>query len=217
MPRCRAALVLGAVLAVAWWPVQAGDEAFQQAFVMLKAGQPQEALQRVDALLAQGASSARLLELKGRVLHALGRYEEAETFYFQALEKEPGLESSHFHLGEAAFRRAAWADALQYYGVFLRHQSKSRAAALKMVYCYVAADNLTDAAVWLQALDPSDEDEPTYYFARAALALASGKGPAALETLAQARTLYGNDAYARYEADFIFLRSRLPRPTDQKK
>lgn len=191
---------------------QTGDDAFQQAFVMLKAGRAEEALQRVDALLARGTPTARTLELKGRVLHALGRFQEAEGFYFQALEKEPELDTAHFHLGESAFRRAAWADALQYYGVFLQKQRASRPAALKMVYCYVAADNLTDAAVWLQALDPSDEDEPTYYFARAALALASGRPETAAETLAQARTLYGNDTFARYEPDFLFLRRQLRAP-----
>lgn len=166
-------------------------------------------MQRVDALLASDPPLARTLELKGRILHGLQRYEEAEQFYFQALEKDPELASVHFHLGEAAFRRASWVDALQYYSVHLREQRGSRPTVLKMVYCYVAAGNMTDAAKWMQALDPSDELEPTYYFARAALARALGKDREAAEALRQARTIYGNDVYARFEADLVFLNAKL--------
>lgn len=188
------------------------DDPFQEAFVAYKAGQLEEALQRVDALLAGETPSARTLELKGRILHAQGRYDQAEPFYFQALEKDPTLASVHFHLGEAAFRRASWADALQYYSVHLGAQRGSRATALKLVYCFAASENLTDAGKWMQALDPSDELEPTYYFARAALALASGKPTAAEEALRQARTIYGNDTFNRYNSDFIFLQKHLPQP-----
>jgi len=186
------------------------SEAYSNAFAAYRAGQWEEAMQRVDALLAAEPPLARTLELKGRILHGLGRYEEAEKFYFQALEKDPGLASAHFHLGEAAFRRASWADALQYYSVHLREQRGSRPTALKMVYCYVASGNPTDATKWMQALDPSDELEPTYYFARAALARALGKDAEAAEALRQARTIYGNEIYARFDADYAFLNAKLP-------
>ena len=186
------------------------SDAYSSAFAAFRAGQLEEAMQRVDAMLAAEPPVARTLELKGRILHALGRYEDAEKFYFQAVEKDPGLTSVHFHLGEAAFRRASWADALQYYSVHLREQRGARATALKLVYCYVASDNLTDAAKWMQALDPTDELEPTYYFARAALARASGKPEEAAAALRQARTLYGNEVFARYEGDFQFITRHLP-------
>lgn len=206
----RRTLLLAVVLAAA--PLAGANppaDAYSSAFAAFRAGQLEEAMQRVDALLAAEPPVARTLELKGRILHALGRFEDAEKFYFQALEKDPGLASVHFHLGEAAFRRASWADALQYYSVHLREQRGSRATALKLVYCYVASDNLTDAAKWMQAFDPADELEPTYYFARAALARAAGKPAEADEALRQARTLYGNEVYARYDGDFAFLTRRM--------
>jgi tetratricopeptide (TPR) repeat protein len=209
----RRTLLLAAVLAVT--PLAAAQtpaEAYSDAYAAFRAGQLEEAMQRVDALLTAETPAARTLELKGRILHAMGRYEDAEKFYFQALEKDPGLASVHFHLGEAAFRRAAWADALQYYSVHLREQRGSRATALKLVYCYVASGNLTDAAKWMQAFDPADELEPTYYFARAALARALGKPAEADEALRQARTLYGNDVFARYDGDFTFLIRHLTSP-----
>lgn len=186
------------------------DPGYSEAFAAFRAGQLEEAAQRVDALLAQPAPPARVLELKGRILHARGQFEEAQIFYFRALETDPALASVHFHLGEAAFRRAAWADALQYYSVHLREQRGSRPTALKMVYCHSITGNLTEAARWMQALDPRDELDPSYYFGRAALARASGKPAEAAEALRQARTIYGNDTYLRHESDYLFLLRHLP-------
>lgn len=186
------------------------DTPYAEAFAAFRAGQLEEAEQRVDALLTQATPPPRALELKGRILHARGRFKDAQDFYFRALEADPTLASAHFHLGESAFRLGDWADALQYYSVHLREQRGSRLTALKLIYCHVITGNLTEAARWMQALDPRDELDPAYYFARAALARASGKNPEAAEALRQARTLYGNEIYLRHEPDYLFVLRHLP-------
>jgi len=189
-----------------------GDTAYQEAFVAFKSGKMEEALQRVDSLLLHAPAPARVLELKGRILLRMGEPAKAEPFFFMALERDPEWVSAHFNLGEAAFRRKEWSNALQYYLMHLKHVPGSKATILKLVYCQVAADQLTQAAQFILGLDPSDEFEPGYYFARAAMALASGKSQQAVEVLAQARTIYGNDVYALYEPDFLFLRKNVTWP-----
>lgn len=207
-----ALLVAGPGRIVAADKAPEGDAAYQEAFVAFKAGKLDEALQRVDAMLLRAPAPARVLELKGRILLRKGEPEKAEPFFFMALERDPEWVSAHFHLGEAAFRRKEWSDALQYYLIHLKHVPGSKATILKLVYCQVASDQLTQAAQFILGLDPSDEYEPGYYFARAAMALASGKTKESADVLAQARTIYGNDVYAVYEPDLLFLRKNVTWP-----
>jgi tetratricopeptide (TPR) repeat protein len=216
MPKISACLVLAlfvwAETGGASEKAPAEDLAYQEAFVAYKAGKWEEALQRVDALLLKTPVPARVFELKGRILTRKGEPAQAESFLFMALERDSELVSAHFHLGEAAFRRKEWGDALAYYLIHLKHAPDSKATILKLVYCQIATDQLARAAQFILRLDPSDEFEPGYYFARAAVALASGKDKAAAEALAQARTIYGNDVFGVYEPDLLFLRKNLSWP-----
>ncbi|MDX6767430.1 MAG: tetratricopeptide repeat protein [Candidatus Methylacidiphilales bacterium] len=209
-------LVLAATPVPAAEPAVGNDDAYQEAFVAFKSGHFDEALHRVDALLLKAPPPARVLELKGRILHRMGSPDKAEGFFFMALERDPELVSAHFHLGEAAFRRKEWSDALQYYLVHLKKVPGAKATLLKVVYCQIASDQLTQAAQFILGLDPSDEYEPGYYFARAALALASGKEKEAADALAQARTIYGNEVFFSYEPDFLFLRKNVTWPKPGK-
>jgi tetratricopeptide (TPR) repeat protein len=183
---------------------------YQEALVAFKSGKTDQALQLVDAFLVK-TPLPRGFELKGRILHAQGKYEEAERFYFTALEKDPELVSPHFYLGEAAFKLKAWSESIQYFRYHLSKAKDSKDSILKMIYAYIATGNFPEAARWTTALDPVDEFRPCYYFARAAMAFSSGKQKDYAETLQQARTIYGNDIFNTYEPDLLFLLKSLPK------
>ena len=190
------------------------EDSYQAAFAVFKAGRLDEALQRVDALLIKSPAEARTLELKGRVFLAQGKYKEAQDFFFNAVDKSPDLHTCHYFLGEAAFGQTHWGEAVQYYKIYLSKVPAGKQAVLKMIYCFLATRNLTDAAKWITTLDPVDELHPYYYFARAALASATGKPGESQEVLQQARTIYGNDVYRDYEPDLLVILKIIN--TDQK-
>lgn len=185
---------------------------YQEALVALKSGKPDQALQLIDALLVKNPLP-RAFELKGRILHAQGKYAEAENFYFSALEKDPQLITPHFYLGEAAFRRKAWSESIQYFRNHLSKAKESKDSILKMIYAYIATGNFPEAGRWTTALDPVDEFNPSYYFARAAMTYSGGRQKEYNEILQQARTIYGNEVYNSYEADLLFLQKALPQST----
>ncbi|MDD5260585.1 MAG: tetratricopeptide repeat protein [Methylacidiphilales bacterium] len=185
------------------------EDSYQEAFAVFKAGQLNEALQRVDALLAKTPAEARTLELKGRILLGLGKYQQAQDFFFNAIDKNPEQYSAHFYLGESAFRLEHWGEAVQYYKIYLNKVPTGKLAVLKMIYCHLASRNLTDAAKWITTLDPVDELHPYYYFARAALAYSTGKTSEYQEALQQARTIYGNDVYTELEPDLLFVLKKI--------
>lgn len=185
-------------------------DGYQEALVALKSGKLEQALQEVDAYIVK-SSAPKGFELKGRILHAQGKYSEAETFYFSALEKDSELVSPHFYLGEASFKRKAWSEAIQYYRVHISKNKTAKESILKTIYCYLISGNFPEAARWLTALDPVDENSPAYYFARAATAFSENKMPEYTELLRQVRTLYGNDVFNTYEPDLLFALKALPK------
>jgi tetratricopeptide (TPR) repeat protein len=187
-----------------------GDD-YQEALVAYKSGQYDQALERVDALLVKSVLP-RGFELKGRILHAQGKYLEAETTYFSALEKDPELHSVHYYLGEAAFKRKSWSEGIQYFRVHLAKVPGSKDSILKMIYCYLATGHFPEAGRWITALDPVDEFSPAYYFARAAISYATDKHKEYAEILQQSRTIYSNEIFNQYEPDLLFLLKSLPKP-----
>lgn len=177
---------------------------YQETLVAFKSGKLEKALQLADAYLVKN-TDPKGLELKGRILHAQAKYNEAETFYFSALEKNPEMISPHFYLGEAAFKRRAWSESIQYFRFHLSKSKESKDSILKLIYSYLVTGNYPEAARWLTALDPVDETNPAYYFARAATAYSNQKSQEYNDVLQQARTIYGNEIFNSYEPDLLFL------------
>lgn len=186
---------------------------YQETLVAFKSGKLEQALQLADAYLIKNPDP-KGLELKGRILHAQGKYNEAETFYFSALEKNPDMISPHFHLGEAAFKRRAWSESIQYFRYHLSKSQDSKNSILKLIYSYLVTGNYPEAARWLTALDPVDETNPAYYFARAATAYSNQKNQEYKDVLQQARTIYGNDVFNSYEPDLLFLLKNLSKQVE---
>jgi tetratricopeptide (TPR) repeat protein len=189
-------------------PPASPQDAYQEAMILYKTGKQAEALEAVQKILKAAPKDAKALELQGRVLHAQGKYDAAVESYLAALDADPERVECHYYLGEASFAQRYWAEAIQFYGVHLQKTHAPR-AGLKLVYCFVATGDLSQAGKIVTLLDPSSTESPEYYFARAALDLAMGREAEADASLLQARTLYGNATYNQFEPDFLFLRKSL--------
>jgi tetratricopeptide (TPR) repeat protein len=183
-------------------------DAYQETFVLYKTGKSAEALESVQKILKAQPKDAKALELQGRILHALGKYDAAVESYLAALEADPGRLECHYLLGEASFAQQYWAEAIQFYGVHLQ-KTQSPRAALKLVYCFVATGDLSQAGKLVSMMDPSSSEGPEYYFAKAAMDVAIGKEDQSQAALQQARTLYGNATFIQFEPDFLFLKKSI--------
>jgi tetratricopeptide (TPR) repeat protein len=160
---------------------------YQEAFVAYKSGKLDEALNRVNDLLSKTPNDAAILFLKGRILVKQGKYKDAQDNLFAANNQNPDLYEVHYYLGESAFLQGHWGEAVQFYHVYLNKVPGNREALLKIIYCYLAAGDLNNSSRLITGLDPADDQSPTYYFARAALAFATNKTAEYQETLQQAR------------------------------
>jgi Flp pilus assembly protein TadD len=98
------------------------DEAVRQADQLIMQGQPGEALERYQRLLAQAPDHPYVVHNLGLALSHLGRYAEAELYLRRAIEVQPNFPEAHGNLGivlralgrlelaESAFKVAAEAD-----------------------------------------------------------------------------------------------------------
>jgi len=195
---------------------------YTEAFADYKAGNYEKSLKAVDALLAKSPENAQVLELKGRVLHGLKRYEEAVDDYVKALKIDPKRVECHYYLGEAAFAEGYWPEAIEFYKMHLAKAGGQPKTRLKLIYCNVATGNLTEAAKQIPYLDPRDDLFPGYYYGQTAIYLAEEKrDPSkakdlqkkANDLMHQARTLYGNQLANTYEVEMLRIFKKSESPT----
>ncbi len=185
----------------------------QDILLDLAGGRAEPALGKADARLAANPGDAKSHEARGRVLHALGRYDEAMEAYFKALELDATLDSAHFHLGEVAFAQRYWPEAIEFYVVHAAKTKGSPRTILKLVYCHIANGNLNEAGQWLARLDPFDDSFPGYYFGKAAFAHAMGKKDEPTKLIQQARTLYGNATANEFEVEMLHILKKDDTPS----
>jgi tetratricopeptide (TPR) repeat protein len=217
-------LILLLLLTMAPMPGRSETASYQDAFGEYKAGNLEKALKEVDGLLAKEAGNAKDWELKGRILHGLGRYDEAVDDYFKALKIDPKRVECHYYLGEAAFAQGYWPEAIEFYKVHLAKAGQQPKTRLKLIYCQVATGNLSEAAKHVPFLDPRDDLFPGYYYGQTAMYLAEAKQEKdakeakayekkANDLLRQARTLYGNAVANTYEIEMLRIFKKSESPT----
>ncbi|MEM6601790.1 MAG: tetratricopeptide repeat protein, partial [Verrucomicrobiota bacterium] len=173
---------------------------YSEALTYLKTRQLDKALAAIDASI-QSSESAAAYELKGRILHAMGRTEAAMDSFEYVTRLEPRRGSVHFYKGEVFFKAKRWSEAFHTYRHALEIEPERKDSILKMIYCLVIMENYPMAHQWLTTLDPANDLKPDYYFARAAMAYATENPEEYVSVLRQARTIYSTQVFNRYEPD----------------
>jgi len=203
----RTCLIFGWALSVCL--PSSGKASYSIALSDLKAGQYPAALATIEQVLKEDPKSAAALELKGRILTRMQRPAEAMQALESALASDPERPSIHFHMGRALFLESRWPEATGAFRHSLELDPENRDPILPLIYCLVVMENYPAAHQWVSTLDPTNESDPDYYFARAAMALAIDQPEDAMQVLQQARTIYSTEIYLQYEPDFLHLTQAL--------
>jgi len=177
-------------------------DSYSEALTHLKTRQFDEALATIDRSISESGSAAAY-ELKGRILNGLNQPEAAMESFRKVTELEPKRGSVHYYIGQVFFKENHWSEAFTAYRHALELDPERKNSILKMVYCLVIMENYPMAHQWLTTLDPTNDLKPDYYFARAAMAYATGTPDEYISVLRQARTIYSTQVFNRYEPDLL--------------
>ncbi|NLV95761.1 MAG: tetratricopeptide repeat protein [Desulfovibrionales bacterium] len=80
--------------------------------IFLKAEHYEQALEYLKDAYANDSNSAHVFNRLGMALRKAGRFEEAEQFYIQALERQPKNEAIYFNLGRVYLDQQQWKNVL---------------------------------------------------------------------------------------------------------
>jgi tetratricopeptide (TPR) repeat protein len=204
-------VLLGSILRAEDAPeVQDNDTSpYHQALLDYKAGHFQEALDALNATngTAPSGQDNKVVILKSRILTELKKYDEGEKLLKAQLTGTASTEIQ-IALGDLLLRERSFNRAAKYYGLALQAKPDDPDITLKLIYAKIGVSDLVGAgqdASRLTPLDPKNpyDDHASYYFAKAALAQATGKTQEAEDDIQTARTLYGITITNRYLKTYL--------------
>ncbi len=141
--------------------------------------------------------------LKARILTELGAFTEGEEILRRYLTANQAPVEVEIALGDLLLRKRDFEGASKMYTAVLQAKPNDPDLTLKLVYARIGASDLVTAAKYASQLRPLDSDHPCYYFAKAALAQATGKGQEAEDDIEPVRTLYGISVADRYLKTYL--------------
>jgi len=106
-------------------------------------------------------------------------------------------------LGDLYLRKRNFDGAARFYDIALQSKPTDPDLILKMIYARVSVSDFVTAAKDANKLKPFDPDNPAYYFAKAALAEATGKTGDAEQDIETVRTIYGITTTNRYLKTYL--------------
>jgi tetratricopeptide (TPR) repeat protein len=181
------------------------DAIYDQAFVAFKAGNKEEALKILEPVPAEEAPSEINL-LRGKIYLDLNKYDDAESALKLAWKKDPEKADVSFYLGRCYFKKQQWLDSIGYLQQFLKVNQKNEKAPdalLLLTYDRLAMKEYAYANRIISSLDPLDEKNPAYYYAKATVAFLQEKDVQFQELTRQAKTVYGAQIVAEYEKEML--------------
>ena len=189
--------------------VDSDTSAYHRALLAYKTGKFQDAYDYLDhardSIAPQDAEKVAILESK--ILTELQRYDEGEKALRPLITPE-GPTEVQIALGDVLLRKRSFERATKYYDLALKAKPDDPDVALKLVYARIGAGDLVGAGGYASKLQPMDHADPydthaSYYFAKAALAQATGNSSDAENQIQEARTLYGITQANRYLKTYL--------------
>jgi tetratricopeptide (TPR) repeat protein len=202
----------GAALLRAQSPEESVDtdtSAYHRALLAYKAGKYQDAYDFLDhardSIPAQDAEKVAILDSK--ILIELQRYDEGEKVLRPLLPPNGSIDVQ-VALGDILLHKRSFDRASKYYGLALKAKPDDPDITLKLVYARIGAGDLVGAGQYASKLQPMDPKNPydphaSYYFAKAALAQATGNMSEAESEIQEARTNYGITVTNRYLKTYL--------------
>jgi len=171
-------------------PADNDTSPLHQALLAYKSGHYDDARIAIDAAEKATPGDLPTEILKARILTELGDFTGAEQALRPLLTPNGPLEVQ-LALGDVLLRKRSFDRAAKYYSLALQAKPNDPDITLKLIYAKIGGSDLLNAAKYASQLQPLDPDHPSYYFAKAALAQATGKTQEAEDDIQTARTIYG--------------------------
>ena len=178
---------------------------YQTALLDYKTGHYHDARTAIDAAETAKPGDPTTEILKARILTELGDFAGAR----KVLESINGTltpeisDAQRLALGDLMLRQHRFDEAAKFYESLLSKKPGEPDLILDVIYTRVGASDLIEAGKYASQLKPLDPDHPCYYFAKAALAQATGNAQEADDDIQTARTIYGITATTRYFKTYL--------------
>lgn len=180
---------------------------YHLALLDYKSGKLDEALASINAAEKAKPGDVPVEILKARILTEMLQFDDAAKL-LEGLDgkttENPVFEQGRLlALGDLNLRRRHFDEAAASYQKLLAQTPGDPDLTLKLVYTRVSVSDFVTAAKLASELKPLDSEHPSYYFAKAALAQATGKTEEADEDIQTARTIYGITAANHYLKTYL--------------
>jgi tetratricopeptide (TPR) repeat protein len=177
-----------------------------------KTGKYKEALTAIDEAESEKPGDPATEILKARILTELKDFDGAKKV-LEGLNGNPALTSEWkqaqtMAFGDMCLRHRRFDEATKFYESLLAEKPNDPDIILNIVYARVGASDLLEAQWYASRLTPFDpknpyDDHASYYFAKAAIAQATGNAQEADDAIQSARTNYGITIATRYLKTYL--------------
>jgi tetratricopeptide (TPR) repeat protein len=193
---------------------------YHEALFDYKSGKYEEAQAAINVAEKARPGDPATEILKARILTETSDFAGAKAA-LEGLNGNPALtpelsDMRTMAFGDMCLRKRSYDEATKFYESLLARKPGDPDLTLKIVYARIGASDLVGAGQTASHLTPMDpknpyDDHASYYFARAALARATGKSAEEEEDIQTARTIYGISVANRYLKTYLEVFS-TPKP-----
>ena len=152
-------------------------------------GQYSEALAILNQEDAGGLRPEEAKVYRGIIAWRQGQIQAAEGYFRDAIAMNPGYDSGHFNLGELAYSRRDFEEALNAYRAVIAIDETNPVAQLKGLLCLIQLDRQSDADEWMKTIHYSSKN-PLFYYAHAVRHFQRGETDAGMYFVVAARQLF---------------------------
>jgi len=183
-----------------------------------KTGKYNEARTDIDAAEKAKPGDVPTEILKAKILTELKDFAGGEKVLRSVLSPA-GPPEVELALGDVLLRKRSFDRAAKYYTLALQAKPNDPDIILKLVYAKIGVSDLVGAGQYASQLSPLNpknpyDDRASYYFAKAALAQATGKSMEADDAIQTARTNYGVTITNRYLKTYLEFFTPSPNGTE---
>lgn len=183
-------------------PVDNDHSPTHLALLDFKRGNLDAARKEIDAAEKAQPDDIPIKILKSRILAEQHDFATGEKLLRAALTPEGPFEIQ-VALGDLLLRKRDFDAAADIYGQALKAKPGNPNILLDLIYTRVSVSDFVSAGKYFSQLKPLDQDNPAYYFGKAAIAQATGKTADAEEAIETVRTLYGNTMADHYLKTYL--------------
>ena len=183
---------------------------YHQALINYKSGKYAAARIAIDQASEADPNNLTVAVLKARILTELKEFSAGEELLHHFLGPQGPIDVQ-IALGDLYLREHKSSAAANMYEQALTAKAGDPDLTLRLIYAKIDSGDLVAAGKYASELKPLDPLNPSYYFARAGLAQATGSSAESDQDIQTARTIYGNTVADHYLKTYLQVFSGGPK------